>query len=125
MRMLGLGLVVGVVVAVTGCATAAIVPFTKTGELAGTWQGVTTGRSGRAFASLVVKEDGTFMGTMHLDGGEDQEFSGIITVVRPGQARYRGSEGFGDVVLLEQGGTRSLRFQPDGGGLASVYAPSP
>ena len=125
MRIPGLSQVIGVALALTACATAAVVPFAKPSELAGTWQGVATGRSGRAFASLVIKEDGIFTGTMYLDGGDDQEFSGIITVVRPGQARYRGSEGFGRIVLLEQEGKRSLRFQPDGGGVASVYVPSP
>jgi hypothetical protein len=123
--MLGLRYVIaGLVLALTACASAGRVPFTKPGELAGVWQGLTTGRSGRATASLVIKEDGSFTGTMYLDSGDDQDFSGVITVVRPGQALYRGSEGFGRVVLLEQGGTRSLRFQPEGGGVASVFAPS-
>ena len=59
---------------------------------------------------------------MYLDG-EDKDFSGAITVVRPGQAFYRSSQGFGKVVLEDQGGRRTLRFQPDGGGVASVFTP--
>ena len=81
-----------------------------------------TGRSGSATASLTIKEDGSFTGTMYLDG-EDKDFSGAITMVRPGQALYRGSQGFGSVVLEAQGGTRTLRFQPDGGGVASLFTP--
>jgi hypothetical protein len=126
MRILGLpGIMTGAFLALVACATAANVPFRAPGELAGTWQGVTTGRSGRAIASLTIKEDGSFTGTMYLDGGDDQDFTGVITVIRPGQALYRSSESFGRVVLVEQAGSRSLRFQPDGGGVASVFAPSP
>ena len=61
---------------------------------------------------------------MYLDG-EDKDFSGAITVVRPGLALYRSSQGFGTVVLEEQDGTRTLRFQPEGGGVASVFSPAP
>jgi hypothetical protein len=42
-------------------------------------------------------------------------------VVRPGQALYRGSQGFGRIALEQQGGPRTLRFLPDGGGVASVF----
>jgi len=108
----------------TACAAATAVPFKEPSELAGTWRGLLTGRSGRATASLAIKGDGSFTGTMYLDGG-DKDFGGAITMVRPGYALYRGSEGVGSVVLREQGGTRTLRLQPDGGGVASVFAPSP
>ena len=104
------------------CATAPAIPFSEPRELAGAWRGRMTGRSGYATASLTIKEDGSFTGTMYLDG-EDKDFSGAITIVRPGQALYRGSQGFGSVVLEEQGGTRTLRFQPDGGGVASLFTP--
>jgi hypothetical protein len=106
------------------CATAPAIPFQEPRELAGTWRGRLTGRSGSAVASLTVNEDGSFTGTMYLDG-EDKDFSGVIAIARPGHAFYRSSEGFGTVVLQAQGGTRTLRFQPDGGGVASTFAPSP
>ena len=97
-------------------------PFSEPRELAGTWRGRMTGRSGYATASLTIKEDGSFTGTMYLDG-EDKDFSGAITMVRPGHALYRSSQGFGTVVLAEQSGARTLRFEPDGGGVASVFTP--
>ena len=104
------------------CATAPVMPFSEPRELAGAWRGRMTGRSGSAIASLTIKDDGSFTGTMYLDG-EDKDFSGAITMVRPGQALYRGSQGFGAVVLEQQGGPRTLRFQPDGGGVASLFTP--
>lgn len=104
------------------CATAPAIVFNEPRALAGTWRGRLTGRSGSAVASLTIKEDGSFTGTMYLDG-EDKDFSGAITVVRPGHALYRSSQGFGRVALEDQGGTRTLIFRPDGGGVASVFAP--
>ena len=112
------------VVLMAACATAPAVPFATPRELAGAWRGRLTGRSGSAIASLTIKEDGSFTGTMYLDG-EDQDFSGAITVIRPGHALYRGSQGYGRVALEDQGGTRALIFRPDGGGVASVFAPVP
>jgi hypothetical protein len=116
-------LAAGALLALAACATAPAVPLTDPRELAGVWRGRMTGRSGSAIAALTIKEDGSFGGTMYFDG-EDKDFSGTITVVRPGHAIYRSSQGFGSVVLEEQGGTRTLRFQPDGGGVASVFAPA-
>ncbi len=116
-------LAAGALLALAACATVPVVPFTEPRELAGVWRGRMTGRSGYAIAALTIKEDGSFSGTMYLDG-EDKDFSGAITVVRPGHALYRSSQGFGSVVLEEQGGTRALRFQPDGGGVASVFTPA-
>jgi len=110
---------------VVGCASVApTVPFNDPRELAGTWRGRLTGRSGYAIATLTIKEDGSFSGAMYLEG-EDKDFAGAITMVRPGQAFYRSSQGFGSVVLQEQDGKRTLRFQPDGGGVVSVFTPSP
>jgi hypothetical protein len=108
---------------VTACGTVPVVPFTEVRELAGAWRGRMTGRSGYALAALTIKDDGSFSGTMYLDG-EDKDFSGAITVVRPGHALYRSSQGFGTVVLEAQDGTRTLRFQPDGGGVVSVFTPA-
>jgi hypothetical protein len=107
-----------------GCATAPAIPVSEPRELAGAWRGRMTGRSGSAIASLTIKEDGSFTGTMYLDG-EDTDFSGAITVIRPGQALYRSSQGFGTVVLEAGGGARTLRFLPDGGGVASVFTAVP
>ena len=65
------------------CATAPAIPFTEPRDLAGAWRGRMTGRSGHATASLTIKEDGSFAGTMYLDG-EHTDFSGAITMVRRG-----------------------------------------
>jgi len=100
------------------------VSFKEPGEIAGTWRGRLTGRSGYAMAAMTITQTGGFTGTMYLDG-EDKDFSGAITVVRPGLALYRGSQGSGTVILQEKDGQRTLRFQPDGGGIASVFTPSP
>lgn len=121
--MTGRALVAGAaLVALAACAAAPVVPFADPRELAGAWRGRFTGRSGSAIAALTIKDDGSFTGTMYLDGG-DQDWSGAITVVRPGQAVYRSSQGFGSVVLEDRGGARALRFQPDGGGVASIFTP--
>jgi hypothetical protein len=111
-----------VLVVMAACATVPAVPIAEPRELAGAWRGRLTGRSGYAIASLTIKDDGTFTGTMYLDG-EDKDFSGAITIIRPGHALYRSSQGFGTLVLEDQGGTRTLRFQPDGGGVVSVFTP--
>ena len=111
-----------VLVVMAACATVPAVPIAEPRELAGAWRGRLTGRSGYAIASLTIKDDGTFTGTMYLDG-EDKDFGGAITIIRPGHALYRSSQGFGSVVLEDQGGTRTLRFQPDGGGVVSVFTP--
>ncbi len=60
---------------------------------------------------------------MYLDG-EDKDFSGAIVWSARATACYRSSQGFGSLVLEEQDGTRALRFQPDGGGVASVFTPA-
>jgi hypothetical protein len=75
-------------------------------------------------AALTITQAGGFTGTMYLEG-EDKDFSGAITVVRPGLALYRSSQGSGTVVLRQTAGHRTLRFQPDGGGAVSVFSPSP
>jgi hypothetical protein len=116
-------LAAGTLLAGVACSAAPVVPFAEPRELAGAWRGRMTARSGYAIAALTIKEDGSFSGTMYLDG-EDKDFSGAITMVRPGHALYRSTQGFGKVVLEEQGGTRALRFQPDGGGVASVFTPA-
>jgi hypothetical protein len=121
-RPLRAGAAAALLALVAACATAPAIAVNEPRELAGAWRGRLTGPSGSAIAALTIKEDGSFAGTMYLDG-EDKDFSGAITVVRPGQVRYRSSQGFGRVVLEDQGGTRALIFRPDGGGVASVFAP--
>jgi hypothetical protein len=117
----GAGLLVTVPALIAACTSLApTVPFKEPAELAGTWQGRLIGRSGHAVTSLTIKADGSFTGTMYLDG-EDKDINGAITMVRPGYALYRGSQGFGSVVLQDESGKRTLRFQPDGGGVASVF----
>ena len=122
-RALRAGVAGALLVVTAACATAAVVPFNEPRELAGAWRGRMTVRSGSAAASFAIKEDGSFAGTMYFDG-EDRDFSGAITVIHPGHARYRSSQGFGSLVLEEQGGARTLRFQPDGGGVVSVFQPA-
>jgi hypothetical protein len=100
------------------------VSFKEPSEIAGNWRGRLTGRSGYAIAAMTISQTGAFTGTMYLDD-EDKDFSGAITVVRPGLALYRSSQGAGTVVLEEAGSKRTLRFQPDGGGVASVFSPAP
>jgi hypothetical protein len=88
--------------------------------LAGTWRGRVLGPLGHAMASMTVKEDGTYTGTMFLDAG-DREFNGVIIAVGPGRARYQGTDGNGTVSLRERDGRRLLRFVPDGGGAGGTF----
>jgi hypothetical protein len=117
---------VGVLVALAAACASTIpnVSFKEPSEIAGTWRGQSTGRSGSAIAAMTITATGGFTGTMYLEG-EDKDFNGAITVVRPGLALYRGSQGSGTVTLQEHAGTRTLRFQPEGGGVVSTFAPSP
>jgi hypothetical protein len=110
---------------VAACSsTAPSVSFKQPSEIAGAWRGQLTGRSGSAIAAMTITTTGGFTGTMYLDG-EDKDFNGAITVVRPGLALYRGSQGSGTVTLQEQAGKRTLRFLPDGGGVVSTFAAPP
>ena len=106
------------------CANALAIPFAEPRELAGAWRGRLTGRSGSATASLTIKADGSFTGTDYLHG-EDRDFSGAITMAWLGQALYRSTQGLGKVVLAEQGGTRTLRLQPEGGAWPPSFTPVP
>jgi hypothetical protein len=122
LRALGLGAIlalVGACVSVPPSAT-----FKEPAEIAGTWRGRLSGRSGNAIAGMTITQTGGFTGTMYLDG-EDKDFSGAITVVRSGLALYRSTQGSGTVVLQEKDGKRTLRFQPEGGGVVSVFSPAP
>jgi hypothetical protein len=122
LRALGLGAILALVGACVSVPPGAT--FKEPAEIAGTWRGRLSGRSGYAIAEMTITQTGGFTGTMHLDG-EDKDFSGAITVVRPGLALYRSTQGSGTVVLQEKDGKRTLRFQPEGGGVASLFSPAP
>jgi hypothetical protein len=92
--------------------------------LAGTWHGRVLGPLGHATASMTIKEDGTYTGTMYLDAG-DREFNGVIIAVGSGRARYQGTDGNGTVSLRERDGRRLLRFVPDGGGAGGTFVADP
>jgi hypothetical protein len=106
-----------------GCATNGAIVFKDPRELAGTWRGRAFGPLGHGIATLVVAEDGAYRGELYLEG-EDRPFTGVITVIAPGQARYRGIDGHGEVTLSERNG-RVLRFIHDGGGAGATYARAP
>jgi hypothetical protein len=120
---LGLG---ALLLVTTGCATtlAPLPAGEGTRSLAGTWHGRLLGPLGHATASMTVREDGTYTGTMFLDVG-DREFNGVIIAVAPGRARYQGTDGNGTVRLREQHGRRVLRFVPDGGGAGGTFVADP
>ena len=93
-------------------------------EIAGSWRGRVAGSEGHALATLDIRPDGAYRGTMYLDGA-DREFSGRIAVLSHGVVRYGGSDGHGTVVLRQDGVARTLRFLHDDGGRAATYRPVP
>ena len=115
MSRLILGAVLGL--AVAGCAsTPAPEPGPSVRELAGPWRGRLAVADANATASLAIKEDGGYAGTMHLEVG-DRPFTGAIVMARPGRLRYHGTNGDGTVVVTPRTATpAALRFVPDGGG---------
>jgi hypothetical protein len=106
-----------VVVVATACAaTSTAPPAIRVRDLAGTWQGRLAMQAGNAAASLTIKDDGTYAGTMHFERDE-RLFTGAIVEARPGRLRYLGSHGDGAVVVRPQTVPATmLRFVPDGGG---------
>jgi hypothetical protein len=62
----------------------------------------------------VVKEDGTYLGALRIDG-EERGIQGVITELRSGQLRFDGSAGSGTVTRRERAGERVLLFQRDDG----------
>jgi hypothetical protein len=122
----GPGWLAAVALALAGCAGAAAGPRVEApADVAGEWRGEMSGRTGRGAARLVVRQDGTYEGTLFLDGG-DRSFRGVIMVPRLGPARYEGTNGSGTVALSSAGGARVLRLRPDGGGgLAELIEAAP
>lgn len=106
-----------VVIMATACAvTSTAPPAVRVRDLAGTWHGRLAVHPGNAAASLTIKEDGTYAGTMHFERDE-RLFTGAIVEARPGRLRYLGSHGDGAVAVRpETGPATTLRFVPDGGG---------
>jgi len=103
---------------VAGCA--ATVPIQTAADLSGEWTGRVTSPSGHALARLTITPDGAFTGMMYLDAG-DRPFHGSLLVVRPGQARYQGTDGNGVVRLTDDHGRAILRFLRDDGGVDAVF----
>ena len=89
-------------------------------ELAGAWSGRVTNPAGHAAAAMTVAPDGAFRGMMYLDGG-DREFRGGLVVVRPGEVRYRSTDGTGTVRVSDEQGRRVLKFFRDDGGVDAVF----
>jgi hypothetical protein len=102
-----------------GCASLLSIRDVK--DVAGVWRGRILGPLGHGTATLTIREDGGYTGTVYLDGG-DREFSGRLTVVGR-QVRYLDAGGTGTVTLDEHAGRRVLRFVSDGGGAVATYSP--
>jgi len=96
------------------------VGMTEVAELAGPWRGRIAGPRGNAAAQMTVDEAGRYTGTMFLDAG-DRPFHGQLTVVRPGEVRYQGTDGSGAARLYRQDGRATLRFRGDDGVLDGVF----
>ena len=107
--------------ALVGCTLAATQSPATVREIAGAWRGRMAVGQANATATLTINENGTYRGALHLEGGEDQPFSGAIVVLRPGRVRYQGSHGNGLVTLVERDGQIALRFVPDGGGGGGAF----
>jgi hypothetical protein len=105
------------VLAVAGCATKVTVePGMNVRDLAGPWRGRLAIAGANATASLTIKEDGLYTGTLHLEVG-DRPFTGAIVLARPARLRYHGTHGDGTVVVTPRTGPpAALQFVPDGGG---------
>jgi hypothetical protein len=104
--------------ALAGCAGAN--GIRRPAELAGQWHGRRAGPMGHAPADMTIAASGAYTGTMYLDGG-DRPFRGTVSVVRPGQLRYDGSDGSGAVHLSREPGRRVLKFLRDDGGIEGVF----
>jgi len=109
---------------VTGCAS---LPPSKSIEgaasLAGTWRGRMSGPLGNAPLILTIHDDGAYQGVLYVEPTY-REVRGVISVARPGFARYQGTDGNGRVTLYEDESRRVLRFVGDGGGRGAELTPS-
>jgi hypothetical protein len=109
--------VVLLALALAGCTPPPRVhPGVSVRELAGTWQGRLATDGANAAATVAIREDGAYTGTLHLEGG-DRPFTGAIVMVPPGQLRFHGTYGDGTVVVTPRTGPPvAVHFVPDGGG---------
>ena len=105
-----------------GCAGLEARPATG---LAGAWEGRSAGAAGAAPVRLVVKEDGTYLGTL-TTAGEERVLRGAIVELSPGRLRWSGNQGDGSVTVVNREGRRMLRFQrDDGGGVMEISERAP
>jgi hypothetical protein len=109
--LLRLGVALLVIGGLWGCASFEAGPPKG---LAGRWEGHATGIGGNAPVHLVVKEDGTYLGALRIDG-EERGIQGVITELRSGRLRFDGSSGSGTVTRRERAGESVLRFERDDG----------
>jgi hypothetical protein len=116
-------LLVGAVL-VGGCAPGGTRPAGGIGDLAGEWRGRWLGPAGHARAALSVKPDGAYRMALFLDGG-DRVVSGTVVPLSSGRLRYQDLHGNGEVRVERDGGVRTLRFVPDGGGGGGAFRRAP
>ena len=106
---------------VSGCAGLEATPATG---LAGVWEGRSAGAGGSAPVRLVVKEDGSYLGTL-TSAGEERILRGAIVEISPGRLRWSGNQG-GSVTVAQREGRRVLRLQrDDGGGVMEISERAP
>ena len=107
---------------VPGCAGLEATPATG---LAGDWEGRTAGAAGFAPVRMVVKADGSYLGSFTL-AGQERSLHGAIVALPSGRLRWSGNQGDGSVTLAEHDGRRVLRFQrDDGGGVMEISERAP
>jgi hypothetical protein len=115
-RILSAGLLF--LVLLPGCASIEAKPAAG---LAGTWEGRSSGAAGLAPARLIIKEDGSYAGTLTMTV-EERTLRGAIVTLGSGAMRWSGNHGDGSVVMAQRDGRRTLRFQRDDGGAALEVA---
>ena len=109
---------------VAGCASLPpSKPIEGAASLAGTWRGRMSGPLGTAPLILTIHGDGAYLGVLYVEPAY-REVRGVISVVRPGFARYESTDGNGRVSLYEDEGRRVLRLVGDGGGRAAELTPA-
>jgi hypothetical protein len=108
----------------TGCASLPpSKPIDGPASVAGTWRGRMSGPLGNAPLILTIQGDGTYQGVLYVEPTY-REVRGVISVARPGFARYEGTDGNGRVTLHEDERRRVLRLVGDGGGRAAELTPA-
>ena len=109
---------------VAGCASLPpSKPIEGAASLAGTWRGRMSGPLGNAPMILTIQGDGAYQGVLYVEPTY-REVRGMISVVRPGFARYEGNDGNGRVTLHEDEVQRVLRLVGDGGGRVAELTPT-